>query len=77
VARALLDSQLTLRDHHAIRLKNRKNAMAGLRRLAGQMEHSSSNCRKVMTACIHSVAMFGLKLWWKGDHTRGTVTKAN
>ena len=32
-----LDSQLTLKDHHAIRLKEGKTAMAMLCRLAGQM----------------------------------------
>jgi len=28
---------------------------------------SPTNCRKVMTACIQSDAMFGSELWWKGD----------
>jgi len=57
-----LDSQLTLKDHHAIRLKNGKNAMARLRRLAGRMGLSPANYRKVVTACIQSVAMFGSEL---------------
>jgi len=72
-----LDSQLTLKDHHVIRLKNRKNAMARVRRLAGQMGLSPVNCRKAMMACIQSVAMFGSELWWKGDQTRGTIGQAN
>jgi len=58
-----LDSQLTLKDHHAIRLKDRKKAMVGLRRLAGQIWLSPANCRKVMTAYIQPVAMFGSELW--------------
>jgi len=45
-----LDSQLTLKDHHAIRPKDGKKAMARLRRLAGQMGLSPANCRKVVTA---------------------------
>jgi len=61
--RVRLGSQLTLKDHHAIRLKSGKNAVAPLRRLAGQMGLSPANCRKVMTACIQSVAMFGSELW--------------
>jgi len=47
--------------------------MAQLRRLAGQMGLAPVNCRKVMTAYIQSVAMFGSELWWKGDQTRGTI----
>jgi len=58
-----LDSQLTLKDHHAIRLKDGEKAMARLRRLAGQMGLSPANCRKVMTAYIQPVAMFGSELW--------------
>jgi len=72
-----LDSQLTLKDHHAIRLKEGERAMGRLRRLTGQMGLSPANCRKVMTACIQSVAMFGSELWWKGDHVRGTIGQAN
>jgi hypothetical protein len=34
------------------------------------------NCRKVMTACIQSVAMFGSELWWKGDRVEGTIRRA-
>jgi ribonuclease HI len=33
------------------------------------------NCRKVMTACIQSVAMFGAELWWKGDGVQGTIER--
>jgi len=72
-----LVSQLTLKGHHAIRLKNRKNAMAPLCRLAGQMVLTPANRRKVMTACIQSVAMFSSELWWKGDQTQGAVKRAN
>jgi len=47
-----LGSQLTLKDHHAIRLKDGKKKMARSRRLAGQMVLSLPNCRRVMTAYI-------------------------
>ena len=47
--------------------------MGRLRRLTGQMGLSPANCRKVMTACIQSVAMFGSELWWKGDRVEGTI----
>ena len=50
--------------------------MARLRRLTGQMRLSPANCRKVMTAYIQSVAMFGAELWWKGDHVTGTMGRA-
>jgi len=72
-----LDSQLTLKDRHAVRLKNRKNVKARLRRLAEQMGLSPANCREVMAACIQSVAMFRSELWWKGDQIRGTCRKVN
>jgi len=72
-----LDSQLTLRDHHATRVKEGHKAMARLRRLTGQMGLAPANCRKVMTACVQSVAMFGSELWWKGDHVRGTIGQAD
>jgi len=47
--------------------------MGRLPRLAGQMGLSPANCRKVMTACIQSVAMFGPELRWKGDRVVGTM----
>jgi len=72
-----LDSQLTLKEHHATRLKNGRNALTRLRRLTGQLGLSPANCRKVMTACIQSAAMFGAELWWKGEGARGTVGRAN
>jgi hypothetical protein len=34
------------------------------------------NFRKVMTACIQSVTMFGSELWWKGDRVEGTIGRA-
>jgi len=71
-----LDSQLTLKEHHAIRLKEGKKAMGRLCRLTGQMGLSPANCRKVMTACIQSVTMFGSELWWKGDRVEGTIGRA-
>jgi len=51
-----------------------KSAMIRLRRLAGQMGPSPANRGRVMTACIHSVAMFGSG---RGDQTRGTIGQAN
>jgi len=71
-----LDSQLTLKDHHAIWMKSGRKAMTRLRRLTGQMGLSPANCRKVMTACVQSVAMFGAELWWKGDLAEGTIGRA-
>jgi len=52
-----LDSQLSLKEHHAVRMKEGRKAMVRLRRLAGQKGLSPANCRKVMTACIQSVAI--------------------
>ena len=71
-----LDSQLTL-ERHAVRMKNGRKAMLRLRRLTGQMGLSPANCRKVMTACVQSVAIFGSELWLKGDLARGTIGRAN
>jgi len=67
-----LDSQLTLKDHHAIRLRDGKKAMARLHQLTGQM-----GLLPVMMAFIQSVAMFGSELWWKGDHVWGTTGQAD
>jgi len=71
-----LDSQLTLKGHHAVRMKEGRKAKARLHRLTGQMGLSPANCRKDMTACIQSAAMFGSELWWKGDHVTGTKGRA-
>jgi len=71
-----LDSQLTLKEHHATRLKSGRNAMNWLKRLTEQMELSPANCRRVMSACVQSVAMFGAELWWKGGNVRGTTGRA-
>jgi hypothetical protein len=38
---------------------------------------SPANCRKVMTACIQSVALFGPELWWKGEAAHGTIGMTN
>jgi len=58
-----LDSQLTLKELHAVRLKEGNKAMEQLCWLTGQMGLLPANCRKVMTACIQSVAMFGSEQW--------------
>jgi len=71
-----LDSQLTLKEHHATRLKEGKKALGRLRRLTGQMGLAPVNCRKVMTACVQSTAMFGSELWWRGDTGGGTIGRA-
>jgi len=72
-----LDSQLTLKEHRARRRKDGRNTLVRLRRLAGQKGLSPANCRKVMTACIQSVAMFGAELWWNGTQAIGTIGRAN
>jgi hypothetical protein len=72
-----LDSQLTLKVHHATRLKEGKEGDGTAPPLTGQMRLSPVNCRKAMTACAQSVATFGAELWWKGDHVRGTVGQAD
>ena len=67
-----LDSQLTLKEHHASRFKNGRNAMTCLRRLTGQLGLSPANCRKIMTACVQSVGRF---CWPPCTRTR-TITTA-
>jgi len=62
-----LDSHLTLREHQGMMMKKGRKALARLKRLAGQMGLTSGNCRKVMTACVQSIAMYGTELWWKGE----------
>jgi len=71
-----LKSQLTLKEHHATRLKSGRNAMTRLRMLTGKMGLSPANCRRIMMACIQSVAMFGAELWWKGGNVRGMTGRA-
>jgi hypothetical protein len=44
---------------------------------SGQMELTPANCRKVVTACIQSVATFGVELWWNGEATQGAIGRAN
>lgn len=34
---------------------------------------SPVNCRKVMTTCVQTVAMFGAELLWNGDQTQGAI----
>jgi len=68
-----LDSQLTLKEHHATKLKSGRNAMTRLRQLTGRMGLSLANCRRIMMVCVQSIAMFGAELWWKGGNVRGTT----
>jgi hypothetical protein len=72
-----LDGQLTLKEHHAIRMKEGRKAMSRLHRLTRQLGLSPADCQNVMTACIQSVAMFGAELWRKSEATRGTISRAN
>jgi len=51
-----------LRDHQRMMMKKGRKALVRLKRLAGQMGLMSGNCRKVMTACMQSVAMYGTDL---------------
>jgi len=53
-----------------------RHRMVG-RRCGEGDEAVTANCRKVMTAGIQSIAMFGLELGWKGDLTWGTIGQAN
>jgi len=71
-----LDAQLSLKEHHATRMKEGSKAMTRLRRLTEQMGLSLANSRKVMTACVQSITMFGAELWWKGDYTMETQGRA-
>jgi len=71
-----LASHLTLRDHQRTMMKKGRKALARLKRLAGQMGLTSDNCRKVMTACVQSVAMYGTELWWKGKGKPGMSSGA-
>jgi len=41
-----LDSRLTLKEHHAVRMKSGRKAMMQLRKLAAQMGLGPANCRK-------------------------------
>jgi len=66
------DSQLTLKEHHDVRIKEARNAQNRLRRLAGQVGLSPENCRRVQAACVQAAALFGAELWWKGDGAQAT-----
>jgi len=68
-----LDSQLTLKEHHEVRMKKARNAQNRLRRLAGQVGLSPENCRRVLSACVQASALFGSELWWKGENAHGMV----
>jgi hypothetical protein len=70
-----LDSQLTRKEQHAIRLKEGKKVLGRLRRLTGQIGLVPVNCPKVMTACIQSIAMFRSELWQKGEGVEGTIVR--
>jgi len=67
-----LDSHLTLKAHQETMRKKGRNALMRLRRLTGQMGFTSGNCRKVMSACVQAVAMYGTEPWWKGTGNHGT-----
>jgi hypothetical protein len=54
-------------------MKKGRKAMGRLQRLTREMGLTPVNCRKVMTACVQSVAMYGIELWWKGEGARGMV----
>jgi len=71
-----LDSHLTLRDHQRMMMKKGRKALPRLKRLTGQMGLTSGNCRKVMAACVQSVAMYGTELWWKGEGKPGMSSGA-
>jgi len=57
-------------------MKKGRKALARLKRLAGQMGLTSGNCRKVMTAYVQSVAIYGTELCWKGERKMGMSSGA-
>jgi len=72
-----LDSQLTLKDNHAIQLKNGKNAIARLRRLAGRIGLPPASYWEAMTARTQSVTMLGSEQRWERDQTRVIIGHGN
>jgi hypothetical protein len=71
-----LGPQLTLRNQQKLMMKKGRNAQARLRRLAGQTGLTSGNCRKVMSACVQLVAMYGSEVWWQGEGGQGMASGA-
>ena len=68
-----LDSHLTLKEHHNVRLKKARVAQTRLRRLTGQIELSPESCRRVQAAWVQAAALFGAELRWKGGEEKGTL----
>jgi len=64
---AWLDSQLTLKEHHDIRIEKARNVQNRLRRLAGQVGPSPENCRRICPSRS--------ELWWKGEDAHGTKNR--
>lgn len=62
-----LDSGLTFRTHwNTMRLKASRamNRMSSLTRMEGL---SLAGCKRVMTACVQAVMLYGAEVWWKGQ----------
>jgi hypothetical protein len=65
-----LDSQLTLAQHHQIRLVQAKRAEAPVCRLVGQLGVTPANVRRIQVAAVQAVALYGAELWWDGQKGR-------
>ena len=70
-----LASQLLLKQHHAIRMKEGRKAMTSLRRLTGRWA-LAGQMQETHDGLFQSVIRFGSQLWWKGDHVTGTIDRA-
>jgi len=58
MARVLLVSALTLKEHHNTMMRKSRGALGRLRRLAGSMGLVPVNVRHTQVACVQAVALY-------------------
>jgi len=65
---------MTLKTHHAERMKRARNSMHRIRRLAEQMGMCPEACKRAFVVCVQAPALYGVELWWDDGKARKSRT---
>jgi hypothetical protein len=61
---------LTLNDHTKKTFAKARRAQNGVRSLMTKKGLSPEGCQRIQIAAVQAVALYGAKLWWKGQKNR-------
>ena len=72
-----IDSKMTLKEHHSVRMKSARKVMGRLRRLTGKMGLRPDACRKALVACVQATDLYRAELWWDDRKVAGVKNRCD